>query len=111
LITQLIQWKAINNDIILLGNFNKNVYTGRIARTLAKEDLNFTEVCPKHTGRPIPCTFHTGSIPIDGIFATAGIECINTFILPHYGGIGNHRGFILNLSSDSLIETPFLNIV
>jgi hypothetical protein len=111
LVTQLIQWKAIDNDIILLSNFNKNVYTGQIARRLAKDNLNFTEVCQKHTGWPIPPTFRTGSVPIDGIFATAGIECINTFILPHYGGVGNHRCFILDLSSDSLIGTLFPNIV
>ncbi len=111
MITQLIQWKAIDNGIILLGNLNKNVYTGRIARRLAKDDLNFTEVCQRHTSRPIPPTFRTGSVPIDGIFATVGIECINIFILPHYGGVGDHRCFILNLSSESLIETLFPNIV
>jgi hypothetical protein len=111
LITQLIQWKAIDNGIILLSNFNKNVYTGRIARRLGEDDLNFTEVCRRHTGRPIPPTFRTGSVPIDGIFATVGIECINTFTLPHYGGVGNHRCFILNLSSESLIGTLFPNIV
>jgi hypothetical protein len=111
LITQLRQWKAIDNGIILLGDFNKNVYTGRIARMLAKDDLNFTEVCQRRTGWPIPPTFHTGSVPIDGIFATVGIECINTFILPHYGGVGNHRCFILDLSSESLIGALFPNIV
>jgi hypothetical protein len=28
LIVQLTLWKTTDNDIILLGNFNKNVYTG-----------------------------------------------------------------------------------
>jgi hypothetical protein len=111
LITQLIQWKEIDNNIVLLGDFNKNVYTGRIAKRLAEADLNFTEVCRKHAGWPIPHTFRTGSIPIDGIFATAGVECINAFILPHYGGVGDHRCFILDLSSESLIGTLFPNIV
>ena len=57
LIAQLLLWKAIDNDIILLGNFNKNVYMGRIAKRLAVHDLNFVEVCRKHTGVPIPPTF------------------------------------------------------
>jgi hypothetical protein len=32
LVSQLILWKAINNDILLLGGFNENVYTRRLAR-------------------------------------------------------------------------------
>jgi hypothetical protein len=35
LIAQLVVWKATNSDIILLGDFNKNVYTGCIAKRLA----------------------------------------------------------------------------
>jgi hypothetical protein len=31
LIAQLTLWKTTNNNIILLGNFNKNVYIGRLA--------------------------------------------------------------------------------
>jgi hypothetical protein len=31
LITQLLLWKSIDNDIVLLGDFNRNVYTGRLA--------------------------------------------------------------------------------
>jgi hypothetical protein len=111
LITQLIQWKEIDNDIVLFGDFNKKLYTGQIAKRLVEADLNFTEVCCKHTGQLIPPTFRTVSIPIDGIFATAGVECINAFILPHYGGVGDHRCFILDLSPESLIGTSFLNIV
>ena len=66
---------------------------------------------PKAHRSAYPYHFPYRQFPIDGIFATVGIECINTFILPHYGGIGNHRCFILDLSSESLIGTLFLNIV
>ncbi len=59
----------------------------------------------------IPLTFRTGNAPIDGIFATPGIECINILILPHYGGVGNHRCFIVDLSSASLIGMAFPNIL
>ena len=59
----------------------------------------------------IPPPFRTDSAPIDGIFATPGIECINSLILPHYGGVGDHRCFIVDLSSASLIGMAFPNIV
>jgi hypothetical protein len=56
-------------------------------------------------------TFCTSNAPIDGIFATPGIECISVLILPHYGAVGNHRCFIVDLSSASLIGMAFPNIV
>jgi hypothetical protein len=111
LITQLLLWKSINNDIVLLGDFNKNVYTGRLAARLSADDLNFVELCRKHTGIRIPPTHCRGSAPIDGIFATPGITCVNAFILPQYGGVGDHRCFIIDLTSESLIGTSFPNIV
>ncbi len=111
LIAQLLLWKSIDNDIVLLGDFNENVYTVRLATRLAADDLNFVELCRKHTGIPIPLTFWSGSAPIDGVFLTPGITCVNAFILPQYGGVGNHRCFIIDLTSESVIGTSFPNIV
>ncbi len=50
-------------------------------------------------------------MPIDAMYATAGIECVNAYILPHKGGIGDHRCFIIDFSSSSVIGTRFQNIV
>jgi hypothetical protein len=111
LVTQLISSKTIDNDIVLLGNFNENVFTGQLAHRLAQDDLNFTEICRRHTGTPIPPTFWTCSAPIIGIFATSGIKCVNVFILPHLGGVGDHCCFIIDLSSESVIGSSFPNIV
>jgi hypothetical protein len=96
---------------VLLGDFNKNVYSGRLARRLAQDDLNLTEICRQQTGIPIPPTFQTGSIPINGIFATPSIKCVNVFILPHLGGVGDHQCFIIDLSSETVIGSTFPNIV
>ncbi len=54
LIAQLVVWKTTDADIILLGDFNENVYTGRIAKRLAQTDLNFSEQCLGCTGTHIP---------------------------------------------------------
>jgi endonuclease/exonuclease/phosphatase (EEP) superfamily protein YafD len=87
LITQLVVRKATDADIILLGDFNENVYSGRIAKRLEQLDLNFSEQCLGCTGMHIPPTFRDGIMPIDSVYATAGIECVNAYILPHKGGI------------------------
>jgi hypothetical protein len=101
LITQLVVWKATDTDIILLGDFNENVYTGLMAKRLEQADLNFSEQCLGCTGKHIPPTFMDGIMPIDA----------NAYILPHKGGIGDHRYFILDFSSSSVIGTRFQNIV
>jgi hypothetical protein len=98
-------------DIILLGDFNENVYTGRIAKRKVQADLNFSKECLGCTGLHIPPTFRDGSMPINAVYATARIKCVNAYILPHKEGIGIHRCFIINFSSPSVIGTRFQNIV
>ncbi len=70
-----------------------------------------TEQCLQCTGMHIPPTFRDGTALIDAIVATSGIECINAYILPHKGGVGDHRCFILDFTSSSIIGTKFPNIV
>jgi hypothetical protein len=111
LIAQLIVWKHIDSDIVLLGVFNENVYSGRISKRLSQPDLMFSKQCLQCTNIHIPPTFRDGTIPINAIFATAGIECVNVYILPHKGGMGNHRCFIVDFTSSSIIGTKFPNIV
>ncbi len=96
---------------VLLGDFNENVYTGRLTCRLAQDDPNFTKICRHHTDIPIPPTFWTRSAPIDGIFTTSGIETVNAFILPHLGGIGDHWCFIIDLPSEPVIGSSFPNTV
>ena len=40
-----------------------------------------------------------------------GIECMNAYILPHKGEVGDHRCFILDITLSSVIGTKFPNIV
>ncbi len=64
LVSRLITWKAIDKDIVLLGGFNINVYTGGRARRLTQDDLNFTKICMRHTGIPTLPTFWNRSASI-----------------------------------------------
>jgi hypothetical protein len=111
LIAQLIVWKHTNSNIVLLSDFNENVYSGHISKCLSQPDLMFSKPCLQCTGIHIPPTFRDGTILIDANFATARIECVNAYILPHKGGVGNHRCFIVNFTLSSIIKTKFPNIV
>jgi hypothetical protein len=111
LIAQLVIWKQTDSDIILLGNFNENVYSGRITKRLSLPDLLLTKQCLQCTGLHKPPTFQDGTVLINAVFATSGIEYVNVYILPHKGGIGNHQCFILDFTSSSVIGSKFPNIV
>ncbi len=39
LIAQLIVWKHTDSDIVLLGDFNENVYSRRFSKCLSQQDL------------------------------------------------------------------------
>ncbi len=111
LIAQLIVWKRTDLDIILLGDFNENIYSGRIAKCLVIPDLMLSKQCLQCTGMQLPPTFRDSTVPIDAFFATAGIKCVNAYILPHTGGMGDHQCFILNFMSSSVIGTKFPTVV
>ncbi len=108
LIAHLIVWKNSNSNIVLLGDFNENVYFGRFLKCLSQPDLMFREQCLQCTGiHTPPTTFSDGTIPIYALFATARIECVNTYILPHKEGMGNHRFFIVDFTLSSIMELNF----
>ncbi len=77
LIVKLIVQKHTDSDIVLLGDFNENVYTGQIAKRLALPDLMLSEQCLQCTRMHVPPTFRQGTVPINAIFASAGIKCVN----------------------------------
>ncbi len=106
-----IVWKDTDSDIILLADFNENIYTGQISKHLALADLMLSKQCLQCTGMHVPPTFGDGTVLIDAIFATAVIKCVNAYILPHKGEMGDHWCFILNFMSSSVIGTKFPNIV
>jgi hypothetical protein len=81
LIAQLVVWKTMGLDIILLGDFNENMYTGQIAKRLVQVDLNFSEQCLGCTCMHITPTFRDGVMPIDAVYATVGTKCVNVHIL------------------------------
>jgi len=111
LVTQLLLWKASGDEIILCGDFNENVYDSRIGRRLAQPDLYMKEQCLLKTGERLPNTFITGTRPIDGVFATSGIEILYAGLLPKYGGVGDHRAFILDFTTASVLGTSFPRVL
>ena len=77
---------------------------------MGENDLRMTEQCFKTNGKKLPATHNRGKIAVDDCFATSGAECLAASILPKYGGVGDHRCFFLDFTSDSIIGTFFPKI-
>jgi hypothetical protein len=110
LLSLLCVWKAAGDEKLLLGDFNEDVYTGRLSLALSNGDLRMTEVCPQTTGVPLPPT-HQGVVPIDAAFGTAGLLCTLVGLLPSQVGVGNHRVFLIDLFLDSVMEDVFPRVI
>jgi hypothetical protein len=100
-------WKTVGDKFILLGDFNKNVYEGKFALDLLGNEFRMSELCLWIMGSRLSNTHIPGSVPIDAVFATAGISSTAVMLLPYRVGVGNHRVFLLDINSDTLLEDVF----
>ena len=103
LVILLRQWKTASDEILLMGDFNENVYTGPLSLILSGDDLWMMEVCQRTTGLLLPPMHDRGQSPIDAIFGTAGLVCTAATLLPPHIGVGDHRVFVVDITSESVL--------
>jgi hypothetical protein len=111
LMSLLRQWKAAGDKILLMGNFNKNVYSGPIALALSEDKLLISKICQGTTGEMLPPTHACGRTPIDALFGSVGLVCTVASLLPVRVGVGNHQIFIADFTSESILSNAFLRVI
>ena len=83
---------------------NDHIYRGAIGRALTDSDgLDMKEVIKDYTGSELGPTYFRGSMPIDGIWATQDIQIANACVMPAGYGIGDHRLFVVDMISSSVV--------
>ena len=75
IIKQLLIWKHENCGIVLAGDFNDDVYKGKLAERLRKDNVNMDKLVFRTTGKQIPPTHNRGSKPVCAMYSTTGIFC------------------------------------
>ena len=87
---------------------NENIYNKSLGKTLTCMDgLAMKEVVGTFTGTKLGATYFRGSKPIDGVWATSDITVTSACMMPVGFGIGDHRLFVIDLLTASLIgNTP-----
>ena len=106
LIKLLKTWRTAGDRIVVCLDANEDIHRKAIGKALMEEDgLDMKEVVGSYTGKRIGPTFFRGQLPIDGVWATSDIQVSNACIMPAGYGIGDHRLFIIDMHTSSLIGT------
>ena len=69
------------------------------------------EVVGDFTGKKLGATFFRGSTPIDAVWATSDVQVISACVMPVGYGVGDHRAFIIDFLTSSLIGTNPTTVV
>ena len=91
---------------------NENIYKDHICKALTDEDgLGMIEAVGNHTGEKIGATFFRGTGPKDGVWVTPEVAVTGACVMTAGYGIGDHRAFILDFLTSSLVGQTPPNIV
>ena len=111
LLHQLQKWKLQNDEIILMVDFNQNIYTSNVAQQLAADDLGMEEQYHKlHGGEQAPFSYVMGTEPIMGCFATGGIFVKSYFMAVNgaSGSVEDHRLHVIDFCAVSILGVELL---
>jgi hypothetical protein len=104
LIDLLTKWRKEGRRLIVCLDANDHVYTGRLGKAMVDSPgLDLKESMMHTTGIPLTATYFRGSRPIDAVWATPDIDITNICAMPIGFGIGDHRAFIVDISTRSLV--------
>ena len=69
------------------------------------------EVVGDYTAKQLGATYFSGSEPIDGVWATGDIIVTNACVMPAGFEVGDHRLFVIDFSTTTLISSAKTTIV
>ncbi len=83
---------------------NKEIYSKSIGKTLTDPDgLDMAEAVGEFTGKRVGATYYHGRKPIDGIWATRDIQVVGACVMTAGFRVGDHRMFVVDFCTASLI--------
>ena len=112
LIRQLEKWRKDGERLILCLDANEHIYRGEFGRQITNRDgLGMKEVVGEFTARQLGATYFRGSEPIDGVWTTGDITVTNACVMPVGFGVGDHRLFVIDFATTTLVGSPTTTVV
>ena len=104
LIKQLVIWRRQGDRLIVCMDANEDIYKKSIGKTLVgNKELGMGEAVGDFTGKRVGATFFRGNKLIDGVWTTDDIVITGVCIMPAGFGTGDHRLFVLDFLTSSLV--------
>jgi len=100
---QIKEWRQSGERIVLVMDVNDHPQTSRFYQLLQKEQMGLEEFTHKCWGPTPPYTHILGSSPIDGGYKSSDVEIVHQGMLTFAESPGDHRSFIINISTRSLL--------
>ena len=110
LLTQIRQWRTNGDQIIIMIDCNEDIRSPTIKNSF--QSVGLKEIITNNRDENAPATFHRGSAPIDGIFATPTINMLQGGYLPFGEMPSDHRTLWLDISYENAFGytmPPILN--
>jgi len=112
LIRMLKEWRDAGDRLIVCLDANEHIYKKTLGKLLTEDEgLAMREVVGTFTERPLGATFFRGTKPIDAVWATSDLVVTNACVLPCGYGVGDHRLFVVDFLTSSLVGTSPVKIV
>ncbi len=106
LIQLLMMWWAAGDRNIVCLDANEDIYKNAIGKAHTEEGaLAMKEMMGSYIGKRIGPSHFQGKLPIDGIWATPDIIISNACIMLAGYGIGDHRLFVIDMHTSTLVGT------
>lgn len=102
-VRQCKQWRKEGDRLFLFVDANEHVTKGRLFSLLGQDGIEIEEASNRYWGRTPPHTFINGTDPIDGVGKSKEVEIVNFAMLPFSQSPGDHRTFIVDISTRSMI--------
>jgi hypothetical protein len=100
---QIKEWRKSGERIVLVMDVNDDPLTSRFYQQIQKEQMGLEEFTHKCWGPTPPYTHISGSSPIDVGYKSSEIEIVHLGMLTFAESPGNHRSFIIDISTRSLL--------
>ncbi len=110
-VRQCAKWRKDGDRLLIVMDANEHTMDGPLRRMLENAGVGLREFSHDWWGRSPPHTYVNGRIPIDSGFASEDVEVVNLCMLPFYQSVGDHRNWIIDITTRSMLGEYLNKIV
>ena len=103
-------WRRSGETVCVVMDANEHARDGKLAAMLAQEGVEFREFSHVFWGDKPPNSRVEGTHPVTAGFCTKNLEVTQLLQLPHISSVGDHRTWIFEVSTRSMLGCNLLRI-